>query len=74
VKAFIRTDIVSRGELIPHSLGGYVSERYNLTLFDYEQPEELDGKEFNAIITAPDGARFYVMSIDLEFPDETSTD
>ena len=67
MKAQIRRDIIENDELIPHSLGGYIPERYNNTIFDYEQPDDLDGEEFNAIITAPDGARFYVYSIDLEF-------
>lgn len=69
MKARIRADIIERGELIPHSLGGYVPEyyHYNDVVFEYEQPDDLDGEEFNAIITAPDGAKFYVMSIDLEF-------
>lgn len=67
MKAQIRRDIVANDELIPHSLGGYVPERYNDTIFDYEQPNEFDNREYDAIIIAPDGARFYVYSIDLDF-------
>lgn len=69
MKARIRRDVIVNKDLIPHSLGGFIPECYDDTIFECELPDSLNNEEYNAIITAPDNAKFYVHSIDLEFLD-----
>jgi len=65
-KEIREAEIMTFPPIISNGYESHLPEKYLFAQFSGMQPDEMDEKEYNTILVAPDGEVFLAMSIDFE--------